>query len=78
MGHFENICPHHVQIRSGGPELYAKDSFIDQKLEKRCGPSKSERIGKIGCGLCCRAVCITRNFLKSQNPQLINKSGFKS
>ena len=28
------------------------------------------------CGLCCRSACITRNFFKTQNPRLINKSGF--
>ena len=30
------------------------------------------------CGLCCRAAYITRNFFKTQNPRLINESGFKS
>ena len=33
---------------------------------------------KLCCGLCCRAACITRNFFKTQNPQLINESGFNS
>ena len=38
----------------------------------------SENIGKKCCGLCYRAACITKNFLKTHNPQLINESGFKS
>ena len=28
--------------------------------------------------LCCRSPCITINFLKTQNPGLVNESGFKS
>ena len=40
-------------------------------------PSKNEKIGKKYYGLCCRAACITRNFFKTQNTQLINESGFK-
>jgi hypothetical protein len=29
-------------------------------------------------GLCCRAAYTTKNFFKTQNPWLINESGFKS
>ena len=41
-------------------------------------PTRSEKIGEKCCGLCCRAVCITRNIFKTQNPRLVNKGGFKS
>ena len=30
------------------------------------------------CGLCCRAAIISWFFFKTQNPRLINESGFKS
>ena len=36
--------------------------------------SKNE---KMSCGIYCRALCITRNFSKSQNLRFIIKSGFK-
>ena len=32
---------------------------------------------QVGCGMYA-AACVTRNFFKTQNPQLINKAGFKS
>ena len=34
-----------------------------------------EKTGGKCCGLCCRAVCITRNFFKTQNPRLQTESG---
>ena len=40
---------------------------------------KKWKIGKnISRGLCCRAAYTAKNFFKTQNPRLINESGFKS
>ena len=39
---------------------------------------KSENIGKIRCGLYCRAVCITRNISETQYPRFLIQSCFKS
>ena len=55
----------------------AKDGWIKQKGEKRFSPSKRKKIGKKCCGLRFRAAFITRHFFKTQNPRLINESGFK-
>ena len=48
--------------------------YINQSLPTFLNPSRSEKIGKKCCGLCCRAACITRNFFKTQNPRLHIKS----
>ena len=45
-----------------------KDASNDQKGEKRCRKNAAAYA----------AECITRNIFKTQNPQLTNKSGFKS
>ena len=55
-----------------------RQSIEKGKKVRFLNPSRSEKIEKKCCGLCCRAACITRNFFKTQNLQLINKSGFKS
>ena len=46
------------------------------KWEKRCGPSKVKKLGKNAAAYA--PACIARKKIKTQNPRLMNESGFKS
>ena len=62
-------------------DMLADSGKLIKKGEKGAvilDPLRNEKIGEKCCGLCCRAVCITRNFFRTQNPRLINESGSKS
>ena len=56
---------------------YVGNTYVGDYYHHRRNLSRSETIRKKCCCLCCRVVYITRNFFNSQNPRLINQSGFK-